>query len=90
MTAQEVAERLCALAGVRNPGVKTMPHWLVRTAGTFSPMLGELEELRYQFVRPFVMDSTDFRTTFGMEPTSMDEALTGTLAWWRNRSATAA
>jgi nucleoside-diphosphate-sugar epimerase len=90
MTAREVAERMCALAGIRNPGVKVMPHWLIRTAGTFSPMLGELEEMRYQFVRPFVVDSTDFQSTFAMAPTSMDEALTATLAWWRNRPARAA
>ncbi|MGW4424051.1 NAD-dependent epimerase/dehydratase family protein [Streptosporangium sp. NPDC004631] len=83
MTVRRIADRLCALAGVPNPGVKVMPHWLVRTAGAFSPMLGELEELRYQFVRPFVLDSTAFQHTFGLAPTPMDEALTATVAWWR-------
>ncbi|MEV4184795.1 NAD-dependent epimerase/dehydratase family protein [Streptosporangium canum] len=90
MSAREVAERLCALAGVPDPGVKVMPHWLIRAAGTVSPMLGELEHVRYQFVSPFVIDSTDFQSTFGMAPTSVDEALAATLAWWRNRLATAA
>ncbi|MFD8562415.1 NAD-dependent epimerase/dehydratase family protein [Streptosporangium canum] len=90
MSAREVAERLCALAGVPDPGVKVMPHWLIRAAGTVSPMLGELEHVRYQFVSPFVIDSTDFRSTFGMAPTSVDEALAATLAWWRDRLATAA
>ncbi|WP_031163923.1 NAD-dependent epimerase/dehydratase family protein [Streptosporangium roseum] len=90
MSAREVAERLCALAGVPDPGVKVMPHWLIRAAGTVSPMLGELEHIRYQFVSPFVIDSTDFQSTFGMAPTSVDEALAATLAWWRNRLATAA
>ncbi|MDP9861387.1 MULTISPECIES: NAD-dependent epimerase/dehydratase family protein [Streptosporangium] len=90
MTAHQVAERMCALAGVPNPGVKVMPHWVVRTAGAFSPMLGELEELRYQFVRPFVLDSTDFQATFGVAPTPMDEALAATVAWWRERLAGAA
>ncbi|SFJ60176.1 Nucleoside-diphosphate-sugar epimerase [Streptosporangium canum] len=90
MSAREVAERLCALAGVPDPGVKVMPHWLIRAAGTVSPMLGELEHVRYQFVSPFVIDSTDFRSTFGMAPTSMDEALAATLAWWRVRLAAAA
>ncbi|OUC93342.1 NAD-dependent epimerase/dehydratase family protein [Streptosporangium minutum] len=90
MSAREVAERLCALAGVPDPGVKVMPHWLIRAAGTVSPMLGELEHVRYQFVSPFVIDSTDFQSTFGMAPTSMDEALAATLAWWRDRLATAA
>ncbi|MER5421781.1 NAD-dependent epimerase/dehydratase family protein [Streptosporangium roseum] len=90
MSAREVAERLCALAGVRNPGVKVMPHWLIRAAGTVSPMLGELEHVRYQFVSPFVVDSTDFQSTFGTAPTSVDEALAATLAWWRDRLAAAA
>ncbi|MEU7984007.1 NAD-dependent epimerase/dehydratase family protein [Streptosporangium canum] len=90
MSAREVAERLCALAGVPDPGVKVMPHWLIRAAGTVSPMLGELEHVRYQFVSPFVIDSTDFQSTFGMAPTSMDDALAATLAWWRVRLATAA
>lgn len=90
MSAREVAERLCALAGVPDPGVKVMPHWLIRAAGTVSPMLGELEHVRYQFVSPFVIDSTDFQSTFGMAPTSVDEALAATLAWWRVRLAAAA
>ncbi|MFI6510248.1 NAD-dependent epimerase/dehydratase family protein [Streptosporangium sp. NPDC050855] len=90
MTAREVAARLCALAGVPDPGVRAMPHLLLRAAGVFSPMLRELEELRYQFVRPFVLDSTATREAFGIEPTPMDEALTATLAWWRARLAAAA
>ncbi|MBG0828965.1 NAD-dependent epimerase/dehydratase family protein [Planomonospora sp. ID67723] len=90
MTYRAVAERICRLAGVRAPGIKAVPHWLLRTAGAFSPMLGELEELRYQFVRPFVLDSTDFQATFGAEPTPMDEALAETIAWWRALPAKAA
>ncbi|WP_326637457.1 hypothetical protein OG884_27080 [Streptosporangium sp. NBC_01755] len=63
---------------------------LLRTVGAFSPMLGELEELRYQFVRPFVLDSGDFQAAFGIAPTPMDEALAETIAWWRDRLAAAA
>ncbi|GAA3132015.1 NAD-dependent epimerase/dehydratase family protein [Planomonospora alba] len=89
-TYRAVAERLCALAGAPAPAVKTMPHWLLRAAGAFSPMIGELEELRYQFVRPFVVDSTDSQEVFGLAPTPLDEALTATIAWWRERLAAAA
>ncbi|MFD0889918.1 NAD-dependent epimerase, partial [Streptosporangium algeriense] len=85
-----VAGRMCELAGVGDPGVKAMPHWVLRAGGLVSPMLAELEELRYQFVRPFVMDSSDFQTTFGVRPTPMDEALAATIAWWRDRLARAA
>ncbi|MER6826638.1 NAD-dependent epimerase/dehydratase family protein [Streptosporangium sp. NPDC000563] len=87
---REVAERLCALAGVPNPGVKALPHWMLRTGGVFSPMLRELEELRYQFVRPFVLDSDVSQAALGLAPTPMDEALAATLAWWRGRLAVAA
>ncbi|MBB2912138.1 nucleoside-diphosphate-sugar epimerase [Streptosporangium becharense] len=90
MTIREVAERLCAIAGVPNPGVRAMPHWLLRAAGVFSTMIGEIEEIRYQFTRPFVVDSTAFRSAFGMEPTPMDEALAETVTWWRGRLAAAA
>ncbi|GHE45914.1 NAD-dependent epimerase [Streptosporangium violaceochromogenes] len=90
MTVRQVADRLCALAGVPDPGVKGMPHWLLRAAGLLSPMIAELEEMRYQFVRPFVVDSTGFQRTFGVAPTPMDEALTATVAWWRGRLARAA
>ncbi|MEU1731290.1 NAD-dependent epimerase/dehydratase family protein [Streptosporangium sp. NPDC020145] len=90
ITARQVAERMCEIAGVRNPGVRSMPHWMIRAGGLVSPMLAELEELRYQFVRPFVMDSADFQTTFGVTPTPMDEALAATIAWWRDRPARAA
>ncbi|MEV7007824.1 NAD-dependent epimerase/dehydratase family protein [Streptosporangium sp. NPDC051022] len=90
VTVREIADRLCSLAGVPNPGVKAMPHWLIRAAGVFSPMLGELEELRYQFVRPFLLDSTDFQKVFGVTPTPLEDALTETIAWWRGRLAAAA
>ncbi|GAA4200192.1 NAD-dependent epimerase/dehydratase family protein [Streptosporangium oxazolinicum] len=90
MTAREIAERLCALAEVPDPGVKPMPHWMLRAAALFSPMLGELEELRYQFVRPFILDSSTSQAALGIAPTPMDEALAATLAWWHDRLAAAA
>ncbi|MFC3995621.1 NAD-dependent epimerase/dehydratase family protein [Nocardiopsis sediminis] len=90
LTAREVAERMSAVAGVRNPGVTALPHWLIRALGTVSPMLGELEAVRYQFVRPFIIDSTATEAAFGLAPTPMDEALAATVAWWRDRLGAAA
>ena len=81
----QMAERLCAIAGVRNPGVKAIPGWILAAMAAVSPAVRELREVRYQFVRPFVIDSRDFQVTFGVSPTPMDEALRETLAWWRGR-----
>jgi hypothetical protein len=39
----------------------------------------ELRETRYQFDRPFVLDSSAFQETFGLAPTSMDDALKASL-----------
>jgi nucleoside-diphosphate-sugar epimerase len=85
MSARELAERLCALAGVPNRGITVLPRWLVRALGLAIPMLGEVEAVRYQFARPFVIDSSDFQTEFGVAPTPIDDALTATIAWWRER-----
>lgn len=84
-TAAEMADRVCALAGVPNPGVTAMPRWLVRAMGAVMPVLGEIEHVRYQFEHPFVLDSTDFQDTFGVKPTPVDEALAATIAWWRDQ-----
>ena len=67
--------------------VRVIPHAMVRLAGVFVPFMRELEEVRYQFVEPFVLDSRDFTETFGWEATPMDDALAATVAWWRDRLA---
>jgi hypothetical protein len=42
-------------------------------------MAGELRHVRYQFVAPYVLDSSAFQETFGVRPTPVDEALRATL-----------
>jgi nucleoside-diphosphate-sugar epimerase len=82
-TYRQMAELLATEAGVPTPKIGTVPHWVLRMSGVFVPMIRELEEVRYQFTRPFVLDSTAATETFGLEPTPLDEALAATVAWWR-------
>ncbi|ADD42001.1 NAD-dependent epimerase/dehydratase family protein [Stackebrandtia nassauensis] len=82
-TARELAADVCRLEGIPNPGVKAIPGLLLSVGGLFSPMIRELRHVRYQFIRPFVVDSSAFETTFGVAPTDMDEALKATVAAWR-------
>ncbi|MFC7380759.1 NAD-dependent epimerase/dehydratase family protein [Sphaerisporangium rhizosphaerae] len=84
-TVRHLAERMAELAGAPAPRVSAIPHVVMRAAGLFSPLLRELEETRYQFVRPFVVDSSAFEETFGIAPTPTDAALKQTLDWWRAR-----
>jgi hypothetical protein len=44
-------------------------------SGLFSPMLRELRTTRYQFARPFTIDSSVTGKTFDLSPTDLDTAL---------------
>lgn len=79
LTFRQVGARMAALLGRPAPRMTTLPWPVVRAAGLFSPMLGELADVRYQFVRPYVLDSSAFQETFGVAPTPLDEALKATL-----------
>jgi nucleoside-diphosphate-sugar epimerase len=75
VTLREAAHRLARLAGAPEPRLRTMPTSVLRLGGLFSPTAREFIEMRYQFDRPFVLDSSAAETTFGLTPTSLDDAL---------------
>ncbi|MEV0202313.1 NAD-dependent epimerase/dehydratase family protein [Nonomuraea sp. NPDC050691] len=79
LTFRQIGERMAAILGRPAPKMSTLPWPAVRAAGLFSPMAGEMRHIRYQFVAPFVLDSSAFQTTFGVRPTPVDEALRATL-----------
>jgi nucleoside-diphosphate-sugar epimerase len=84
LSAQSLAERLSILAGAPTPRISRMPRWLMNAIGVVSPLVRELRETRYQFDRPFVVDSSAFESTFGIAPTPMDDALTATIEFYRS------
>ncbi|MCK2219963.1 NAD-dependent epimerase/dehydratase family protein [Actinomadura sp. ATCC 31491] len=79
MTFREVGNRMAALLGRPAPRMVRIPWPVLRAAGMFSPMIGELSHTRYQFIAPYVLDSTAFQQTFGVAPTPVDQALKATL-----------
>ena len=86
VTFRDAVHGLCAAAGVPPVKVTRLPHLALRAAGLLSPPVRELEETRHQFVRPFVLDSTAFETTFGVAPTPLERTWADTVAWWRDRA----
>lgn len=82
---REMAERLCRLAGAPSPRLRRIPGWMLAAAGLAVPFLRELKEVRYQFERPFILDSSASEAALGLAPTPLEEALKETLAWWRAR-----
>lgn len=80
-------ERMCRIAGVAPVRVTATPWWLLGLLGLFSPTLRELGEVRYQFDRPFIVDSSAYSSAFGERPTPVEEALASTVQWWQRRLA---
>jgi nucleoside-diphosphate-sugar epimerase len=78
MTARELVVRFSEVNGLRSPKLAVIPYPVLWTIGMFAPMLRELRATRYQFDRPFVIDSSAATTTFGLEPEPLDEALRDT------------
>ena len=63
--------------------VAPTPKLLLRVLGLFNPVIGELDEMLYQFEQPFVVDSTKFEKTFGTAATPFEQSIPQTVAWWR-------
>ncbi|MFI9324444.1 NAD-dependent epimerase/dehydratase family protein [Kitasatospora aureofaciens] len=84
-----MVERLAAEAGTGPVAVRRLSPVLLGAAGLFSPLLRELREVRYQFDRPFVMDSSAYEAAFTLRATPLEQQLTATVGWWRERLRTA-
>jgi nucleoside-diphosphate-sugar epimerase len=82
-TQREAVRDLCLVAGVTPVRVGVVPHVLLRAIGVFNPTMRELEETRYQFTRPFVIDSSTTEDALGLAPTPWADACTATVWWYR-------
>ncbi len=72
---RELSNRFAAIVGAPAPRLRVMPEPLLRLAGLVNSEAREFRKVRYQFERPWVLDSSAARETFGLEPTPIDEAL---------------
>ncbi|NUR28391.1 MAG: NAD-dependent epimerase, partial [Catenulispora sp.] len=75
LTVREVAGRFAAVKGLPAPKLTALPYPVLWTAGLFDKMTKELRHTRYQFAKPFTIDSTLTEKTFGLAPTPLDEVL---------------
>jgi nucleoside-diphosphate-sugar epimerase len=58
---------------------------MMRIGGLFIPEAREMIEMMYEFEKPFVVDSSKFTQTFGVQGTSVREAIKTTVAWYKAR-----
>ncbi|WP_405014619.1 NAD-dependent epimerase/dehydratase family protein [Kitasatospora sp. NBC_01539] len=74
-TQREVVTDLCRAAGVTPVAVSRMPDAVLAVLGLVNPTVRALKETAYQLDRPFVVDSSAARRTFGLEPTPWEQVL---------------
>lgn len=75
LTVRQLATRFTEAVGAPRAKVVEMPYALLWTAGLFSPMVKEVRTTRYQFMRPFTIDSSHTENTFDLKPGDLDAGL---------------
>lgn len=83
-TQREVIDDLALAAGVPPVKVSQVPQLALRVLGLVNPVMREFRETEYQFDRPYVMDDSAIRSTFGLEPTAWDVLLRQTVQYYRH------
>lgn len=73
LTQRQAITDVLAAMGKPPVGVTGLPAGALRAMGIFSPLMREVSALSYQWTRPYVLDDTESRKHFGLEPTPWDE-----------------
>lgn len=76
---------IAGLVGVSNVKITKVPKVALRVLGLFNTDVRELPKTLYQFESPFVIDDSETRSTFGLEPTAWDEVLKSTIAFYSEK-----
>ena len=79
MTGRSLLTTVARLAGLPAPRLRSYPSAAVWAAGLSDKFAKEFREVRYQHVKPFVLDSSRVTATFGLTHTPVDEAVQSVL-----------
>lgn len=74
---------IASAAGVDPVRVSRLPVPLLRAIGLFQPIIRELAETDYQRDRPYVLNDSAARNTFGLAPTPWSQVLADLVAAYR-------
>jgi nucleoside-diphosphate-sugar epimerase len=77
---RQVTQDIATLAGAPKVKIMKVPTTVLRIGGLFNTDMRELPKTLYQFTSPFVIDDSETRATFGLEPTPWDDVLRATVA----------
>jgi nucleoside-diphosphate-sugar epimerase len=82
VSTRQFLDMAASIAGVE-PSSVTRSRFQLRLAGLFIPPAKESIEMLYEFEEDFVVDHSTYATLFGEHATSLHDALTATVSWWR-------
>ena len=60
---------------------------MLRFLGLFKNEIAETVEMLYEWVNPYVVDTSKSQSAFGLQPTPLAEAVRETVEWCRSQSA---
>ena len=70
--------------------ISVAPRLVLRMIGIVKPDVREVDEMRYEFTQPFVVDGGKAQARLGIEPTPLEDALAQTVLWFRDRAGASA
>ena len=65
--------------------VRPAGKWMLKLIGLFNRDVNEMVEMLYEFEEPFIIDHSQYVTTFGNGVTPHDVAIKKTVEWYRDR-----
>jgi nucleoside-diphosphate-sugar epimerase len=65
------------------PKMSGMGKLMLRIGGLFIPEARETVEMMYEFDKPFIVDDSQYKRTFGNHATPLRDAIRSTVAWYR-------
>jgi len=84
VTQGEMVAIACRSLG-REPALSVVSPAMLRLAGLFVPGARASVEMMYQFTAPFVADGSAIERELGVAPTTLEEGIARTVAWYRAR-----
>jgi nucleoside-diphosphate-sugar epimerase len=82
-TTREIVELVFEAAGTQ-PRLKVTPAWQMRMLGLVNRTVREINEMRYEFDEPFVVDASRAESTLGLRATPLDAAVEQTVSSYRD------
>jgi nucleoside-diphosphate-sugar epimerase len=77
---REAIGDIARVLDVKDVKISTVPNVALRVLGLFNSDVRELPKTLYQFQSDFIIDDSETRATFGLDPTPWDDVMRATIA----------